>query len=311
MRSLPPFTTVSSQSGATAPGRSAPTRSTRSSTPSASHPRRASGRPRSLARRAARRRIHRARGRPLARARRTPAALDDRRLRRHKRRPTGRRAPDHTTLLVAVLRRLAAGGATPASFGESRLNGFTRPPAYACPTVTRPRERPLHAVQVARYVVAYVALGVVTLLFWWRRRDRPTRWAAIAFGSLGFLELLSLIPNDAACPSAQSTASSSRCSSSSRTSCSGSRMRSTANRRRQRPRTPEPILVVWTFALPQFRSRGRRAALSSRRSSRSSSSTGRCFRSFPPGASGVPVASNHGHTQRRMQLLAIATKCSR
>jgi hypothetical protein len=25
----------------------------------------------------------------------------------------------------------------------------------------------------------------------------------------------------------------------------------------------------------------------------------------------VPVASNHGHTQRRMQLLAIATKCSR
>jgi signal transduction histidine kinase len=54
-----------------------------------------------------------------------------------------------------------------------------------------------NAVQVLHYVnlVAYVALGVVTLLFWLRRRDRPTMWAAIAFGSLGLLELLSLIPN--------------------------------------------------------------------------------------------------------------------
>ena len=52
------------------------------------------------------------------------------------------------------------------------------------------------AVQVLRYVnlVAYVALGAVTFLFWLRRRDRPTRWAAIAFGSLGLLELLGLIP---------------------------------------------------------------------------------------------------------------------
>jgi signal transduction histidine kinase len=54
-----------------------------------------------------------------------------------------------------------------------------------------------NAVQVLHYVilVAYVALGVVTFLFWRRRRDRPTMWAAIAFGSLGLLELLSLIPN--------------------------------------------------------------------------------------------------------------------
>ena len=53
------------------------------------------------------------------------------------------------------------------------------------------------AVQVLRYVnlVAYVALGVVTFVLWLRRRDRPTRWAAIAFGSLGLLELLGLIPN--------------------------------------------------------------------------------------------------------------------
>ena len=52
------------------------------------------------------------------------------------------------------------------------------------------------AVQVLRYVnlVAYVALGAVTFGFWLRRRDRPTVWAAIAFGSLGLLELLGLIP---------------------------------------------------------------------------------------------------------------------
>jgi hypothetical protein len=54
-----------------------------------------------------------------------------------------------------------------------------------------------NAVQVLHYVnlVAYVALGVVTFLFWLARRDRPTMWAAIAFGLLGALELLSLIPN--------------------------------------------------------------------------------------------------------------------
>jgi signal transduction histidine kinase len=54
-----------------------------------------------------------------------------------------------------------------------------------------------NAVQVLHYInlVAYVALGVVAFLFWLRRRDRPTMWAAIAFGSLGVLELLSLIPN--------------------------------------------------------------------------------------------------------------------
>ena len=56
-----------------------------------------------------------------------------------------------------------------------------------------------NTVHVLHYVnlVAYVALGGVTLLFWRRRRDRPTMWAAIAFGSLGLLELLSLIPNHA------------------------------------------------------------------------------------------------------------------
>jgi signal transduction histidine kinase len=54
-----------------------------------------------------------------------------------------------------------------------------------------------NAVQVFHYVnlVAYIALGVVTFLFWLARRDRATRWAAIAFGLLGLLELLSLIPN--------------------------------------------------------------------------------------------------------------------
>ncbi len=53
------------------------------------------------------------------------------------------------------------------------------------------------AVQAFRYVnlVAYIALGAVTLVFWTRRRDRASMWAAIAFGSIGLLELLSLIPN--------------------------------------------------------------------------------------------------------------------
>jgi hypothetical protein len=53
------------------------------------------------------------------------------------------------------------------------------------------------AVQAFRYInlVAYSALGAVTLRFWLRRRDRASMWAAIAFGSLGLLELLTLVPN--------------------------------------------------------------------------------------------------------------------
>ena len=53
------------------------------------------------------------------------------------------------------------------------------------------------AVQAFRYInlAAYSALGAVTLRFWLRRRDRASMWAAIAFGSLGLLELLTLIPN--------------------------------------------------------------------------------------------------------------------
>jgi signal transduction histidine kinase len=53
------------------------------------------------------------------------------------------------------------------------------------------------AVQAFRYIdlVAYIALGAVTLVFWTRRRDQASMWAAVAFGSLGLLELLSLVPN--------------------------------------------------------------------------------------------------------------------
>jgi signal transduction histidine kinase len=53
------------------------------------------------------------------------------------------------------------------------------------------------AVEEFRYlnIVAYVALGGVTLVFWGRRRDRASLWAAAAFGALGLLELLSLVPN--------------------------------------------------------------------------------------------------------------------
>jgi signal transduction histidine kinase len=43
-------------------------------------------------------------------------------------------------------------------------------------------------------LVAFIALGVVALLTWRRRRDRASVWAAAAFGSLALLELLSLIP---------------------------------------------------------------------------------------------------------------------
>src|SRR3979490_2353965 len=57
----------------------------------------------------------------------------------------------------------------------------------------------MHAAVLAfRYInlVAYTALGVVALLYWRRRpRDRASMWAAATFGSLGLLEVLSLIPN--------------------------------------------------------------------------------------------------------------------
>ena len=53
------------------------------------------------------------------------------------------------------------------------------------------------AVLAVRYVnlVAFTALGLVGLLSWSRRRDLASMWAAATFGSLGLLELLSLIPN--------------------------------------------------------------------------------------------------------------------
>jgi signal transduction histidine kinase len=54
------------------------------------------------------------------------------------------------------------------------------------------------AIQAFRYVniVAYAALGVVAFIFWRQRRDRASMWAAATFGSLGLLELLTLVPND-------------------------------------------------------------------------------------------------------------------
>ena len=44
-------------------------------------------------------------------------------------------------------------------------------------------------------IVAYTALGVVALVYLARRRDAASMWAAATFGSLGLLELLSLVPN--------------------------------------------------------------------------------------------------------------------
>ncbi|HVA32369.1 MAG TPA: HAMP domain-containing sensor histidine kinase [Gaiellaceae bacterium] len=53
------------------------------------------------------------------------------------------------------------------------------------------------AVLAVRYVnlVGYTALGAIGFLSWRRRRDRASMWAAATFGSLGLIELLSLIPN--------------------------------------------------------------------------------------------------------------------
>ena len=44
--------------------------------------------------------------------------------------------------------------------------------------------------------VAFIALGAVALVTWYRRRDRASGWAAAAFGSLALLEALALIPTD-------------------------------------------------------------------------------------------------------------------
>ena len=53
------------------------------------------------------------------------------------------------------------------------------------------------AVQAFTYInrVAYIALGIVVLLAWYRRRDKASLWAAAAFGSLALLEVLSIVPN--------------------------------------------------------------------------------------------------------------------
>jgi signal transduction histidine kinase len=52
----------------------------------------------------------------------------------------------------------------------------------------------IHALQYVNNV-AYIALGVVTFVFWRRLRDSASMWAAIAFGDLAILELLGHIPN--------------------------------------------------------------------------------------------------------------------
>ncbi|MHB8470259.1 MAG: sensor histidine kinase [Gaiellaceae bacterium] len=54
-----------------------------------------------------------------------------------------------------------------------------------------------HAVQAFRYlnIVAFIALGLVALSIWRRRRDRASMWAAATFGSLSLIELLGLLPN--------------------------------------------------------------------------------------------------------------------
>ena len=46
-----------------------------------------------------------------------------------------------------------------------------------------------------RNLVAYTALGIISLLFWRRRRDAASMWAAATFGSLGLIVVLGLVPN--------------------------------------------------------------------------------------------------------------------
>ncbi len=44
-------------------------------------------------------------------------------------------------------------------------------------------------------LVAYTALGIISLVFWRRRRDAASMWAAATFGSLGLIVVLGLVPN--------------------------------------------------------------------------------------------------------------------
>ncbi len=53
------------------------------------------------------------------------------------------------------------------------------------------------AVQAFRYIniVGFVTLAFLATASWRRRRDRAGMWAALAFGSIGALELLALVPD--------------------------------------------------------------------------------------------------------------------
>lgn len=53
------------------------------------------------------------------------------------------------------------------------------------------------AAQAFRYlnIAGFIVLAGVAMLAWRRRRDRAGMWAAVAFGSLGLLELLAFVPD--------------------------------------------------------------------------------------------------------------------
>src|SRR4051794_35463665 len=69
--------------------------------------------------------------------------------------------------------------------GETYVN-FRQPPGAGLHEALRA----LHTLNT----IAFIALGAVALVTWRRRRDKASVWAVAAFGSLGVLELLSLIP---------------------------------------------------------------------------------------------------------------------
>ena len=171
----------------------------------------------------------------------------------------------------------------------------------------------MHAAVLAfRYVnlVAYTALGTVALLYWRGRRDRASMWAAATFGSLGLLELLSLIPNH---PAHLAERAGGRVEIALLVLFPYLLFRFTGAFRRPGRRLADAIvsltaiLVVWTFALPRIPQPGEKrpgwliAYIALFMVHWSLLSTVSAVRLWRAGSAQPTVA------RRRMQLLAIAS----
>ena len=176
------------------------------------------------------------------------------------------------------------------------------------------------AVQAFRYInlVAYIALGAVALVFWRRRRDRASMWAAIAFGSLGLLELLT--PRSRTTPGTSPERAVGRVAIALLVALPvpplplhervpRRRARRLANALFGLTRGPRRLDVR---AAARSRSRASPRRRRSRRSSSSSSSTGRCSRSSPPSSLWRAGRAQPTVARRRMQLPRVRDRaCSR